>query len=119
MSLMPFISALIANIARKPVTRPFPAVVRPPFERTRGSIAITIGDCIYCGLCSRKCPTAAIEVSRGESWWQINRLRCIQCGACVECCPKKCLHMANAQPVPSVDGQLERFAIAKPEAPHA
>jgi ech hydrogenase subunit F len=116
MSVMNFFSALIANLIRKPVTRAFPAKIRPPFERTRGSIAITIEACIFCSQCVRKCPTQAIDVSRNEKYWQINRLRCIQCAACVEVCPTKCLRMANEQPVPSASAQIERVIPASPQA---
>lgn len=111
MSIMPFVTSLIANLMRRPVTRTFPFTNRPPFERTRGSVAIVIENCIYCGQCSRKCPSHAIETSRSEAFWQINRLRCIQCGACVDCCPKKCLRMANEQPVSSTGSQIERMQI--------
>ena len=109
MSVMSFVKILMANVVRKPVTRPYPIKVRPPFERTRGSIVIAIEDCIYCGQCQRKCPSQAIEVSRPDKYWQINRMRCIQCNACVEVCPKKCLFMANAQSNPAPEAQIERF----------
>ncbi len=119
MTLMPFLSTLLANLLHKPVTRPYPVQPRAPFDRSRGSIGITIEDCIYCGQCMRKCPTSAIETNRAEAYWQINRLRCIQCGACVECCPKKCLQMLTGQPLPSQGGQTERFMVGVPEETHA
>lgn len=115
MSLMPLVPSIIANLLRKPSTRPYPLAPRPPFERTRGSIAIIIEDCIYCGLCMRKCPTKALETSRPETYWQINRLRCIQCGACVEVCPKKCLLMKTDQPHSSQGAQIERFEVQRSE----
>jgi ech hydrogenase subunit F len=117
MSVLSFTKTLLANILRKPVTRPFPIKIRPPFERTRGSIDITIEDCIYCGQCQRKCPSQAIVVSRNDKFWQINRMRCIQCNACVECCPKKCLAMATSQSAPAAAARIERYEPAATPVP--
>ena len=61
----------------------------------RGRIIIDIEACIFCGLCSRRCPTDAITVRKENRQWSIDRLYCITCGSCVEVCPKKCLQMNN------------------------
>ena len=75
----------------KPATLMYPAVKRDYVQGSRGRIDIAIEDCIFCGLCQRKCPTAALAVDRNAKTWEINRLRCISCNCCSEVCPKKCL----------------------------
>ena len=97
MSLFSFSKSVIASLFRRPATRDYPVHPRAPFPRTRGHIANDIDTCIFCGMCARKCPTDAIDVSKPETLWAIDRLRCIQCNCCVEVCPVKCLTMENAQ----------------------
>lgn len=111
--MISFMRIALRNLFRKPATRLYPAVPREYPVRTRGSIAITIEDCIFCGLCSKKCPTSAITVDKGESSWQIRRFGCIQCGACVEACPKKCLAMHTAYTAPGKEKTEEKFVKAK------
>lgn len=78
-------------------------------ERTRGQIEIDINTCIFCGICSKKCPTGAITVERSEKKWEIERFACIQCGACTESCPKKCLFMAQHYPSPDSEKKFDTF----------
>ncbi len=40
--------------------------------------------CTRCGLCEKKCPTAAIREN-----FSINNKKCIRCLACIRCCPYK------------------------------
>lgn len=58
---------------------------------TRGLIQNDIVRCIFCGQCQRKCPTAAIVVTKPEKKWQIDSMRCCSCRRCVEVCPVSCL----------------------------
>ena len=60
---------------------------------TRGRVENDINKCIFCGLCARRCPTYAIEVTKDRKEWQIDRLKCCTCNLCVEICPVKCLSM--------------------------
>lgn len=73
----------------------YPFKKRVYYKNTRGSIDIDVKACIFCGICQKKCPTGALEVTRDKKEWAINRMRCIACNACVEACPKKCLYMNN------------------------
>jgi len=83
------------------------------FERTRGNIGIEISNCIFCGLCERRCPTGAIKVEKANSSWSIDRLKCIQCNYCNEVCPKKCLHMNSQYTAPSFDNVRDEYTNAR------
>jgi ech hydrogenase subunit F len=69
----------------------YPAVPREFPEKARGHIEINIDKCIFCGLCSRRCPAQALKVSKEQKSWEIDRARCVLCNFCVEICPVKCL----------------------------
>lgn len=96
MAFFVMIKTAIKSLFGKPATIKYPfGPRRPNYKNTRGRIAIDISECIFCGLCQKKCPTAAISVDKTEKKWTIDRLRCISCGSCVENCPRKCLSMQN------------------------
>jgi len=96
MSFFKIAGTVLKSLFSKPFTVGYPFEPRVYIPGTRGSIAITIADCIFCGICQRKCPTAAITVAREQKAWEIDRFRCVACNACVEGCPKKCLAMNTA-----------------------
>lgn len=100
MNIMNYTKVVIKNMFQKPVTRQYPENKREYTSRTRGQISIDIDTCIFCGICSKKCPTGAIEVKREEKSWSIERFGCIQCGYCAESCPKNCLSMLQDYPQP-------------------
>jgi ech hydrogenase subunit F len=115
MSVTPISRLIMKTLFHKPATRRYPSVKRAPFERTRGHIRIDIQTCIFCGMCSRKCPTKALVVSKDERSWTIDRLRCIICGYCVEVCPKDCLFMENAASSPVTGKTVDGFVQNKDE----
>lgn len=86
---------ILRSLFGQPATRMYPAVRRDYVQGSRGHIEIAIEECVFCGLCQRKCPTAALAVDRDAKLWEINRLRCISCNCCCDVCPKKCLSMAG------------------------
>jgi NADH-quinone oxidoreductase subunit I len=60
--------------------------------------------CVACGLCSRVCPSLAIEVQAAETQdekerypvkFEINMIRCIFCGFCEEVCPEEAIVMSK------------------------
>jgi ech hydrogenase subunit F len=112
MSFFLMAKTVLKSLFRKPATRRYPFVVRPFYKNTRGKISIEIGNCIFCGICQKKCPTAAINVGKNEKKWRIDRLRCISCGYCVESCPKKCLAMENEYSQPVIIRKKEVFKNA-------
>ena len=101
MSVINFSKTILHNLFSKPATRMYPHIPREYPERTRGQIGITIEDCIFCGICQKKCHTGAIEVVRETKNLSINRFGCIQCGECVGVCPKKCLTMLQTYAEPN------------------
>ena len=123
MSIMNFTKTVVKNLFSKPATRMYPRQPRNYPARTRGHIEIDIDSCIFCGMCSRKCPTGAITVTRPQRTWSIKRFSCIQCGYCVESCPKKCLSMHQTYTEPDGVKRTDTFAgppqAAKPAAPKA
>lgn len=91
MSFFPMAGTALKNLFSKPATRLYPFVKREPFKGTRGDIGIDFAQCILCGMCARRCPTHAIDVSKERKEWKIDHLSCVICGNCVNVCPKKCL----------------------------
>jgi formate hydrogenlyase subunit 6/NADH:ubiquinone oxidoreductase subunit I len=91
---------VLKSVFKKPYTvkYPFGKLIERP--NARGKIAIDIKQCIFCGICQKKCPTKAIRIVREEKNWSIDRLRCITCGHCVESCPKKSIIMESSYPEP-------------------
>lgn len=86
---------ILRNMVSKPSTRMYPKEKREAFKETRGQISIDIDNCIFCGICSKKCPSNALEVSRNDKSWEIDHFKCIICGECEEVCPKKCINMES------------------------
>jgi ech hydrogenase subunit F len=95
MKIFTMSKTVFKNLVSGPATLMYPQRKRVYTAITRGSVEIDIEACIFCGACMRRCPTAAIVVSRDGKEWQIDRLKCCTCNLCVEICPKKCLIMEN------------------------
>ena len=112
MAFLKFSKTVMKNLFSKPVTKLYPNVPCDFQKRTRGHVRINIDDCIFCGMCGRKCPTGAINVDRNEKKWTINRFDCIQCSSCVDGCPKKCLTMGNEYTSPDIKKTKDVFSNA-------
>ncbi|MEN6316665.1 MAG: 4Fe-4S binding protein [Clostridiaceae bacterium] len=84
---------VMKNLVSKPATRMYPVYRRDSFNDTRGCIGINIDSCIFCGLCSRKCPSDAIKVNKNEKTWEMDPFKCVICGACADACPKKSIYL--------------------------
>lgn len=90
--MIPMLRTVVRNLVTGPATRLTP---RDPVPAGRGQIDVEINQCIFCGLCQRKCPADALLVNRSERSWTLDPYRCIICGLCAEACPKKCIHVDN------------------------
>lgn len=105
------------NLVKGPATLMYPKRKRVYTRITRGSVEIDIQKCIFCGICSKRCPTDAIVVTKECKEWEIDRLKCCACNLCVEVCPKKCLSMTNqyTPPVRERTGGLYKQSFTGPE----
>lgn len=112
MSFLVMAKTVLKSLFRAPATVRYPFAPRTIRPGARGSVVITVADCIFCGMCQRKCPTAALAADRKEKTWQINRMRCITCGYCVEVCPKKCLAMSGQYSPPARTQEKETYRHA-------
>ena len=89
---MKMLNNVLENLFSKYSTRMYPAEVRTPFKDFRGELYNDIDDCIFCGMCARKCPSQCIAVDKKEATWVCDAFACVYCGICVEACPVQCLH---------------------------
>lgn len=109
MSILSMSKTLFKNLFHGPYTVMYPIKKKEGYERTRGKIEISIDNCIFCGLCEKRCPAGAIKVEKINTTWAIERSRCIQCNYCSEVCPKKCLTMDGAYTSPSYEKTRDEY----------
>jgi len=125
---MKMLPTVLANLFSKPATRNYPFDVREPFATTRGELVNDIDRCIFCGSCSRKCPSQCITVGKegNNGTWSLEFFACIGCGICVSACPvsslsQKSTHrpVATARAVITLTGKLPEKPAKKTEKPTA
>jgi NADH-quinone oxidoreductase subunit I len=98
----------IAQIFKPKFTYSYPEERFQPQPSFRGRPVLVeengVERCVACGLCSRVCPSLAIEVQASETElekerypikFEINMVRCIFCGFCEEVCPEEAIVMSN------------------------
>jgi ech hydrogenase subunit F len=90
---IPMAGRSLRNLFSRPATRLYPLEVRPRFAGARGHVDVDIEKCVFCGLCAKRCPAVAIEVSKERRLFAIEHLRCVACGVCVDACNKESLSM--------------------------
>lgn len=119
MKIFTMTKTVTRNLAKGPATLMYPQRERVFAALTRGRIENDIDRCIFCGLCSRRCPTYAIAVTKEDKTWQIDRLKCCTCNLCVEVCPVKCLSTFNhfAPPVTSREMAMHKEGQTVAAAP--
>jgi ech hydrogenase subunit F len=112
---------VLKNLLEGPATLMYPKTKRAFTPITRGSVEIDINTCIFCGLCSKRCPTYALAVTKDGKEWEIDRLKCCTCNLCVEVCPVKCLSMEGqyTQPVAERGAAIYKAKASEAEAKQA
>ena len=100
---------LIRNLFNQPATLMYPVKPAKCTDATRGHMTINIDNCIFCGLCAKKCPTNAISMDRNERTWSIERMKCIQCNACATACKKDALVMDPHYTAPNTVKVVDTF----------
>lgn len=91
-----FTPSILKNIASRPATRKYPFAKRELPEGVRGELYNDIHTCIFCGICSRKCPSLCITVDKNAGTWICDPFMCVYCGICADNCPVHCLHFHKA-----------------------
>ncbi|HSV50290.1 MAG TPA: 4Fe-4S binding protein [Candidatus Acidoferrales bacterium] len=83
----------VNTMFKKPATEMYPKEKPCLQEDYRGKPIFDFSACINCGLCSRECPTKAIDMvlCGDKKLPQLNLGKCIFCYHCAEVCPKKAI----------------------------
>jgi formate hydrogenlyase subunit 6/NADH:ubiquinone oxidoreductase subunit I len=98
------IGAMFRDVAtaffQKPVTQKYPFERQPAPARLRGKLVWNGQKCTGCSLCSKDCPSDAIQMVVNDKQTKTFVLqyhvdRCIFCAQCVQNCRLKCLEMSN------------------------
>jgi formate hydrogenlyase subunit 6/NADH:ubiquinone oxidoreductase subunit I len=92
---------IVTSLFKRPVTERYPFERRAAPERLRGQLYYDPAKCSGCALCSKDCPSQALELitidkasKRFVLRYHIDR--CTFCGQCVESCRFSCLGMSSA-----------------------
>ena len=110
---------ILRSLFGQPATLMYPVKPAKITDATRGHMTIEIDNCIFCGMCQKKCPTNAITVDREAGTWQIARMQCIQCNACAVACKKDALHMDPHYTAPSSEKIVDLVQGVSPKAKKA
>ncbi|MEM0111624.1 MAG: 4Fe-4S binding protein [Candidatus Bathyarchaeia archaeon] len=116
--LPPMLRQALTFLFRKPSTRKYPEVKPDLPDGFRGKQIFDITLCVGCGLCSRDCPSKAIEMVEvnGKKHPMFYLDRCIFCYQCSESCPRKAIKSSKIFELASTD---KSSLIIKPIKPQS
>jgi formate hydrogenlyase subunit 6/NADH:ubiquinone oxidoreductase subunit I len=82
-----------SNVFTKPATSLYPYVEPRLPENSRGRPVFDVTMCIGCGLCSRDCPSKAIQMVEcgGKKRPQFRLDKCVFCYQCAETCKRQAI----------------------------
>ncbi len=88
------------SFIKKPVTQGYPVEKVVTSEHFRGKLIYNPSACTGCCLCTKDCPSNAIElitIDRAAKRFVLkyHMDRCVFCGQCVTNCKFKCMGMSN------------------------
>ena len=108
-----FTPTILKNLFSKPATTTYPFEPFKYPEGTRGHIENDIDNCIFCGMCTRNCPTRCLTIDKATHTWTINRFDCLACEYCTVVCPKKCLHTVEGYQEPMPEKSTVTYTMSE------
>ena len=102
MTLGMMLGDIWTSFFRKPVTQLYPFQRLEAPAHFRGKLVWTPGKCTGCGLCTKDCPSNALELitidkKAKQFVMRYHADRCTYCGQCVKNCRLECLGMSHDQ----------------------
>lgn len=91
---------VLESFFKKPATQQYPVEKVETSDRFRGKLVYNPAACTGCCLCTKDCPSNAIELvtlDRAAKRFVLKYHldRCVYCGQCVVNCKFKCMGMSN------------------------
>ena len=91
---------VLRSFVHSPITEKYPFVKKPAPDRMRGKLVWNPEKCSGCCLCSKDCPSDAIELitidKKAKRFvMRYHEDRCTYCAQCVQNCRFECLGMSN------------------------
>lgn len=91
---------VLRSFAQRPVTEKYPFEKTPAPDRLRGKLVWNPEKCSGCCLCSKDCPSDAIELitldKKAKRFvMRYHEDRCTYCAQCVQNCRFECLGMSD------------------------
>ncbi len=100
MNIATMLRDVLTSLVLPPVTEKYPFERQPVPARLRGMVVFDREECAGCGLCTKDCPSQALELfvldrkaKRFVMHYRVDR--CLFCAQCVNSCPRNGLSMSN------------------------